>query len=170
MFLTLFFDFGFFNVFFMFLMTLMAFKPFFCNVIWRNTVHHFIFFFFVFTFPSRKIFLICSYFLTNFSLVVLIKFVITKKSVLDIRISMLELIPWQQFLPCNRLYERYFGKNYYCTSIPSNCTCWAVIIDDILDIVRVEVLSSFGDSSLINYSVFCHPPQLYSIHVHSQQR
>ena len=41
MFLTLFFDFDFLNVFLiMFLMTLMAFRPFFCNVFWRNIVHH----------------------------------------------------------------------------------------------------------------------------------
>ena len=33
-----------FNVFFMFLMALMAFKSFFCNVFWRNAVHHFYFF------------------------------------------------------------------------------------------------------------------------------
>ena len=37
------------------------------------------FFFFVFTFPRLKVFLICSYFLTNFSLFVLIKFVLIKK-------------------------------------------------------------------------------------------
>ena len=44
MFLTLFFDFDFFNVIFMFLITLMTFKAFFCNVFWRNIVHHFFFF------------------------------------------------------------------------------------------------------------------------------
>ena len=25
------------------------------------------------------------------------------------------------FLPCNKLFGRSFGKNYYCTSIPSVC-------------------------------------------------
>ena len=40
-------------------------------------------FFFVFTYLGLKIFEICSYFLTNFSLTVLIKFGLTKKSVLS---------------------------------------------------------------------------------------
>ena len=80
MFLTLFFDLDFFNAFFMVLITLMAFKVFFCNVFWRNIVHHF---FFVFTFSSLKIFESFSYFLSNFSLTVLIKFGLTKKSVLS---------------------------------------------------------------------------------------
>ena len=44
MFLTLFFDFHFFNVLILFLMTLMAFQSFFCNVFWKNIVHHFNFF------------------------------------------------------------------------------------------------------------------------------
>ena len=79
-------------MFFMFLMTLMAFKPFFCNMFWRKTyfiifIFHFYsivhFFFYFFTFPSLKMFYICPYFLTNFSLIVLIKlkFVFTKKGV-----------------------------------------------------------------------------------------
>ena len=81
MFLTLLCDFDFFNAFFiMFLMTLMAFKSFFCNVFWRNIVHHFGFFLSL-HFPASKCSKFCSDFLNNFSLVVLIKFVLTKKKV-----------------------------------------------------------------------------------------
>ena len=57
----------------------------------KNIFHHFYFsflfyssfFFYFFTFPSLKMFYICPYFLTNFSLIVLIKlkFVFTKKGV-----------------------------------------------------------------------------------------
>ena len=42
-----------------------------------------IFQFCIFEFRSLKMFLICSYFLTNFNLVVLIKFVLIKKCILS---------------------------------------------------------------------------------------
>ena len=61
-------------------MTLMAFKSFFWNVLWRNIIHHFyLFIYFLslhFSASKSSRFLI---FLTNFSLVVLERFVLIKK-------------------------------------------------------------------------------------------